>query len=183
MVACGCTNYLGKEFGTSPARDQPRTRVERGRSEVMGAHRLHSSAIDVYCQFGQKLSSNPRRDGIGDEISGGSFTYQAVAQQQTLRTLPTLPTLRRCNGALERNLPHVNPGTDAYSACVGRFMAEYDDVHELRGRACIKKCIMEKHRMTNVEDSHNCLSLITVIPDLSFNAKIIKDAHDVCYTY
>lgn len=81
------------------------------------------------------------------------------------------------------DIPSVNPNTDVYSKCIGMFMEDSSTFMMCLGHHASKRCWFNNHVMTNMEDSHNCLVLITPVPHLNFNAKIVKAAHDICYTY
>lgn len=85
--------------------------------------------------------------------------------------------------AARRSLPIVNPQLDAYSRCVAKFLEDLTTYSECVDLHSSKKCFFDDHLMTNSEDGHNCLALITSVPHLSLNAVLIKAAHDVCYTY
>lgn len=82
-----------------------------------------------------------------------------------------------------RSLPSVNPELSAYSRCVGKFLDDLTTYSDCLDRHSSKRCLFDDNIMTNQDDAHNCLGLITNVPDLSLNAEIIKSAHDVCYIY
>lgn len=81
------------------------------------------------------------------------------------------------------DLPSVDPKTDAYSKCVGKFMTDITTFITCIGDHASKRCWFDDHVMTDMEDSHNCLALITSVPFLTLNAKVVKAAHDICYKY
>lgn len=85
--------------------------------------------------------------------------------------------------AERRSLPSTSPQLDAYSRCVAKFLEDLSTYSGCIDLHANKKCFFDDHIMTNGEDGHNCLALITSVPHLSLNAALIKAAHDVCYIY
>lgn len=105
---------------------------------------------------------------VGVTIFLGSFVYMVLLFQEWIA---------------QSGLPGVNPKTDAYSKCMGDFLTDMATFVTCLDSHAGKKCIFDSNRMTNSEDAHNCLALITPVPNVTFNALVITAAHDVCYSY
>lgn len=104
---------------------------------------------------------------LGTVASGVTLYSVLLAQQYVARS----------------SLPDVDPRLDVYSKCIGKFLSDMTTFVSCLDRHASKKCIFNDNRMTNAEDSHGCLALISPVPHLTANALAIRAAHDVCYIY
>lgn len=104
----------------------------------------------------------------GGTVAAGSLFYSILLLQQYIQ---------------QSNLPPIDPRTDAYSRCIGRFLTDMESYTACLDRKAGKECILDDNRMTSMEDSHNCFSLITPIPTYTTNAQVLSTAHDVCYIF
>lgn len=81
------------------------------------------------------------------------------------------------------NLPALSPTMSANSQCLAKFMSDVQTFVFCLDRHVGRKCLLDNNRMINREDEHRCIALITTVPNMTFGATVLTQAHDVYYVY
>lgn len=81
------------------------------------------------------------------------------------------------------NLPALSPAMSANSQCLAKFMSDVQTFVFCLDRHVGRKCLLDNNRMINREDEHRCIALITTVPNMTFGATVLTQAHDVYYVY